>query len=296
MKQKARKLINVIGVIFLMVLVGLLVYSFLRKGIYRDDLGINLLVVGDTNSSLVVLRPKEGYASWVDLPTDLKIQIVDSDASFPINSVWKFSLGEKNAFRTTERSIGEAMGVAIPRMVKVGNVANIENTLSSLLSFSVHTDLSWRDRWAIRQYLADMVTSKRLLTLDIPLQAYTAETEPDGKVFKEFSSVMNAWTKDKFVFDSILGENCELIVNNLSGVNGAATALARQSETAGVRVIAVKNDETDDPGIGKGCLFAGDLSYPYTVGFLEQYLGCREISNPNSDLVKTKGEIKVWIR
>ncbi len=292
MKENRLKNIGtVLGVVFLLLFLGVMVSSLLRKGIWSDQMGINLLVVGDDSVGLLILRPKEGMGSWVALPSDLKIKISGSQATYPINSIWKFGVGEKRGFQITEKSIGESMGVVIPKMVRVDGDASIEGALGMLLSFTAKTDLSLLDRLAVRKYLSEIVVSKRLLELTIPDQVYEEVVEPDGKVFFEFSQVMTAWSKDKFLFDSVLAENIELIVNNLSGQSGAGLILARMAETAGIRVVEVKNDK-EDAVDSRGCVFKtfgdGDTA---TVELLVNHFNCKKLDVKGEE----RGEIKAWL-
>lgn len=288
--SKVRTFVNIFGVLFLVVIIASLALTLLRKGIWNEEMGLNLLVIGDDSAGVLVLRPKEGLGSWVSLPNELKIKISGSQANYPINSVWKFGLGEKRAYEISERSIGEAMGVILPRMIKVGGEASVETVLGNMLSIPVKTDLSLLDRLAMRKYLSAIVTSKRLLELTIPGQVYEEVEEPDGKIFLEFSQVMTAWSKDKFLFDAVLAESVELIVNNLSGLGGAGLIMSRQAETAGMRVVEVKND-IEDVISGTGCVFESSDSSPRSSELLENHFGCKEIEREGEE----GGELKLWL-
>lgn len=290
MKDSVRKTANVLGILFLLVVVVSIVVSLLKQGIWNETLGMNLLVVGDDSVGLLIMRPGEKLGSWLEMPKDLKINISGSQASYPINSVWRFGLGEKRPYTIAEKSIGESMGVIIPRMIKVEGSAGVEGVLGSLVRLSAKTDLAFLDRLSLRKYLTEVVNSKRLLELTIPDQVFEEVTEPDGKVFKEFTKVMSAWSKDKFLFEPVLAEEAELTINNLSGVAGVGLLLARMAETAGIRVTEVKNDESDRVN-GKGCVFESVSGVERTVELLKNHFGCHEATGVGND----GGEMKLWL-
>jgi len=289
--NKTRAFLNIFGMVFLILISISLLLSLLKRGIWNENLGINLLVVGDDSVGVLVLRPKEGLGSWMILPTDLKVRISGSQAKYPINSLWKFAVGEKRPFQLSEKSLAEAMGVIIPRVIKVVGAASVESVLGASLSVSTKTDLSILDRFAIRKYLSEIMTSKRMLEINIPSQVYEKVEDPDGKIFLEFTSVMYAWSKDKFLFDTVLMESPDMIVNNLSGLSGAGIAMSRQAETAGIRVIEVKND-SEDVVLGRGCVFVspptGKVS---TIELLTNHFGCKKVDGKGD----SGGELRVWL-
>ena len=151
------------GALFLFVFVLMTWWSVVRSGIWDETLGINLLVLGDTTVGLLVLRPAQGSSSWISLPADLKVKISGSQASYPMLSLWKFGMGEKRPYEISRKSVGEAMGVVIPRMIKVSGEASFEDVLGELLSWRVKTDLNMLDRLALRKYLSEAVSARRLL-------------------------------------------------------------------------------------------------------------------------------------
>jgi hypothetical protein len=233
----------------------------------------------------------------VDLPDDLMIKISGSSAHYPITSLWRFGVGEKRPYEIVEKSIGESLGVILPRAIKVDGEASIEGFLGRLLTLGAKTDLGWPDRLAIRGYLTEMVMAKKTMELTIPGQAFDPIIEPDGKKFREFSVAITAWTKDKFLYDAILGENVDVVINNLSGVEGKGWLFSGQIETAGMRVVEVKNDKTDSV-TGKGCVFyAGDQDDRRSVILLENHFGCKKISTKDAEKTKEKGggELRIWL-
>jgi len=287
---KTGKLMNILGVLFLTLIVSAIVHGYMKEGVWSEELGLNLLVVGDDSIGVLVLRPEERTASWISLPSDMKIRVTNSPASYPITSLWRFGVSEKKPYEIVEKSIGESMGVVIPRAVKMGGKASVEDLLGKLLSITLRTDLSILDRLALRGFLSETVTGKRLLELTVPGQAFESVEEPDGKVFKTFSLAVNAWSKDKFLIDRILSENVDLSINNMSGVNGYGLLMARQAETAGIRVVEIKNDPGDMLD-GKGCFYAIDEDMEWTERWLRNHFKCKKMENE-----KGRGEARMWLQ
>ncbi len=264
---------QILGVIFLLALISLVTFDILRRGIFSGKTGLNVVVVGDKTVGLLLLRPDEDIVDWLELPENLKVKIYNSMANYPAVSLWKYGLAEKKPFEIVEKSLGLAMWVAIARTVKIDGEASIENVLANLHKFSLKTDLSFRDRWTIRQFLAETVTAKKMLELTIPKNAFDSVVEPDGKEFLVFNSVANLWIKNKFVLEPVLNENVDVAVNNITGQAGLGVAISRQLESAGLRVIEVKADPGDNIA-GTGCLFMVRGSYPISEKFLIDQLGC----------------------
>ena len=288
---EAGKLMNILGVLFLVVIVSAILRGYMKEGVWSEQLGLNLLVVGDDSIGVLILRPKERTASWISLPSDMKIRVTNSPASYPITSLWRFGVSEKKPYEIVEKSIGESIGVVIPRVVKMSGKASVEDLLGKLLSITLRTDLSLLDRLALRGFLSETVAGKRLLELTVPSQAFDSVEEPDGKVFKVFSLAVNAWSKDKFLIDSILSENVDLSINNMSGVNGFGLLMARQAETAGIRVVEIKNDP-GDMVVGKGCFFVIDEGLKWTEKWLQDHFKCKKIESE-----KGRGEeVKMWLQ
>lgn len=287
-----KKIVNWVGMLFLVVLIGLLVFDGLRKGIFSNTLGMDVAVVGNNSVALMLLRPEEGLITWVDLPDNMKINIFNSTASYPIVSLWKYSTGEKNSFDLFEKSLGTTLGVTLPRTIKVDGEANIETVLGNLHKLSLKTDLSLRDKWTIRSFVADVVKSKKMIEETIPKKAFDEVTEPDGKIFLKINSVASLWVNNKFVMEPILSESAEVTVNNMTGISGYGTEVANQIESAGLRVVEVKADKTEAVS-GSGCIFSISDGLPQTEKYLVDYLSCHKLSNTKQG--SGKGT-RIWLK
>ncbi len=286
-----RVLVN-LGVGFFIVLFSLLILSFTRRGLYSKDLGLNLVVVGDDGIGIALVRPKEGYLVWIKLPLAMQIKVDSSNAIFAVSSFWKYAEKERNSLDLVAKSVSGTLGVILPSAIKVEGKAVPENLLRSLHSFSLNTNLTLRDRIMIRKDLVDLVSTRKTLEVDIPKSALTIKKDPDGVEFFEVNSVVNLWTKNRFVFESLLGEDASLSVYNLSGVAGQGVLTARKLESAGARVVLVDSKYDGEVPEGSGCVFRSSSEYVFTDYLLERFMRCKKIFY--KDTVKKEG-IEVWL-
>lgn len=285
------KILLILGGAFLVVLLGLLGYDLVRKGIYTPQMGLNVLVVGDNQVSILLLRPEEDMVGWVKLPKDVRVKVYNSEAKYPLISLWSYGVSVHDPYQITEKSLGQAMEVVVSRTIKLED-ASIENILGKLYSLGLKTNLSIRDRILIRQFLADSVKSKKLLEMAVPSTVFDQVTDPDGAVFSEFNQTMSLWTKNKFVYEPILDENADISINNISGISGMGNSLANQLESTGMHVIEVKAD-MEEKVSGKGCVYSTGRRYPMTELVLQEQLGCRKIDKP--DFIDNDDKLRVWI-
>lgn len=241
---------------------------------------MNVAIFGQDSVGLLMLRPEEEVIGWVKFPADLGVKIFNSEARYPLISLWNYGVLEKNPFEIAEKTLGLSMGVTIARTIKIDKGVSVEEVLANLHRWNLKTDLSLRDRYLIRKLLIEAVASRKVLEMDMPLKIFDQIEEPDGKKTLSFNSVASLWTKNKFVLESILSENVDLTVNNLSGQSGLGTQVARQLESAGMRVVEVKSDLTGQTP-GKGCYFLIVGKYPFTESLLTNQLNCRKIKIQN---------------
>ncbi len=294
MRGSIKKVAQYLGWLFIVVLVGVLVFDFVKKGIFDNRTGINLLVVGDENMGILVIRPDSNLINWIPLPTDLKVKIYNTEANYPINSLWDFGVGERKPFVITEKSIGSMLGIIIPRAIKIDHVASVDNLLGKFLSLGLKTDLTIRDRWMIRKIISDAAISKKIFELEIPGSAFDKVTEADGKEFLVVNKIIDVWSKDKFYHDDILEEGSEISINNVSDVPGSGLQLSSQLDSSGFRVIDVVNDKNDDVKI-KGCHFVAPDKFPLSKKYLVDQVGCFPL--PKNE-PKEVGDnlIKIWLK
>ena len=288
------KILLILGSAFLIVLLGLLVYDVTRRGVYSSKMGLNMVIVGEESVSVLLVRPEEGMVGWINMPKNIRIKVFNSEAHYPLVSVWSYGVSEKKPYENMEKSLGQAMGVVISRTIKIDDVSTIENVLGKMFSVGLKTDLSIRDRVLIRQFMADAVKSKKVLEMTVPGSVFDSVTDPDGKEFKEFNQTMSLWTKNKFVIEPILDENADVSINNVSGIPGLGSILANQLESAGMHVIELKAD-AEESVEGRGCIYSTDRRYEMTEKVLREQVGCTKIAQP--EFVVDKDEkMRIWIK
>jgi hypothetical protein len=287
------KMLLILGGAFLLALLCLLLFDLTRRGVYRLSMGINVVVVGESDMSILLLRPDEEMLGWVRLPKGTRVKVFNSEAHYPLESLWSYGVSEKRPYETVEKSLGQAMGVVISRTIKLADSSSIENVLGDLFSFSLKTNLSIRDRVMIRSFLADAVNSKKVLELTIPESVFDSVVDPDGRSFLEFNQTMTLWTKNKFVLEPILEENADISINNVSGVIGAGSVLSAQLESAGMHVVEVKAD-TEEKVTGKDCVYSSDKHFEMTELVLREQIGCSKITTPS--FVEGDERLRLWIK
>lgn len=290
-KEKA---LLILGTVFLVVLFGLLLFDLARRGIFDGKMGINIAIVGDNSVSVLLLRPEDQMVGWVSIPQDVRVKVFNSDANYPIGSLWKYGVSENNPYGITEKSLGEAMGVIISRTIKINGDPKIEDVLGKLFSVSLKTDLSLRDRFTVRQFLSGTVNSTKVLELTLPNAVFNIITDPDGKNFLEFNGAMSLWTKNKFVIEAVLNESADISINNMTGISGFGNLLANQLESAGAHVVEVKAN-TDERVDGKGCIYYTRKQYGMTEAILRDQVGCKKLSVKPS-FVEDDDTLKIWLK
>ena len=290
--ESKKKKLEYLAAGFLVVLFCLLILSFSRKGIYSNQLGINMVVVSDNGIALALVRPKENYLVWIKLPLAMRIKVDNGDAVFPVYTFWKYAEKERGPLDLVSRSISSTLGVILPSAIIINGSLTPENLLGSLHSLGLNTNLTIRDRIMLRKDLVSLVSTRKTLEVDIPKAALVKKTDPDGVEFLEVNSIVNLWTKNRFVFEALLGENSDLSIYNLSGVSGKGTLLSRQMESAGARVLVVDSKYDGEMVAGKGCLYRTSSEYFFTEYLLEKFMKCKDISSKNS---KVGEGIEVWL-
>lgn len=275
----------------MLVLMILLIIGFAKRGIYSFKMGINAVIVGDTGVSLILIRPQEAVMTWINLPENLSVEIINSSAVYPLSSLWKYGVLEGDAMKIVGESLSATMGVLLPRVIKIAGDSTPENLLGNFNKLYLLTNFSIRDRILFRKDLISMVSSKKYLEIEIPKSAMDSKIDPDGKEFLDTNNVINLWTKNKFVFDVLLGENSNVKIYNLSNKNGAGLLFSRQLESAGLRVVEVSSDPKNAIS-GKGCLYKANKMHFFTDFLMKNYANCRNITTKKDT---TEEGITVWL-
>lgn len=257
-----------IGLIFVAAIFGLI-----KKNIYNDKVGINILMVSSKGIGIVGVRNGSGYLNILDLPDDLKIPVLPSRSEFSVETLRKSGIKDKNKEQIMKQSIGEAFGVAITGTIFTNKEISISGILDSLTSLGLESNLSLIDRFRLRSDLTNLVKKGTSFELSLPKAVTDEDEEPDGKVFRKLNTAIFSWSKNQWGQDEIMSETPEIAIVNGSKTQGRARTVAHQVETAGGRVIEVSASESQI----NGCLISGDkVKHPITYSFLLLAFGCQE--------------------
>lgn len=285
-----RRVVVYLGLAFVVALIVLLIVDAGRKGVFDEELGMNVAVVGERGVSLLLLRPQEDMVGWVEVPEDVRVKIYNSTASYPVGSLWEYGLSVKDGYRVIQRSLGRSMGVILAKTIKLEKGQQIEDVLREILYPGLKTNLGIKDRFLLRKYLSGAVASKKMLEYSLPETVFQRVEEADGKVVRDFNSTVDLWVKNKFVLDAILSESVEMSVVNTAETTGLGIALSRQLESAGVRVTEVVGEKV--AGLTEGCHYAGGEKKMVTVKLLEEQLGCTAVG---INRPKNEKEIRLYV-
>lgn len=285
-----------VGWFFLLVFGLILLFDFSKKGVYDGDLGINLVVVGESRVGVLVIRPREELYSWIVLPEDIKVKVFNLSAEYPLRSLWKFGLGEKNQYEVMEKTLGMEMGLFLSKTVKLEGELELEKLPTALVSLKTKTDLSLKDRWLLRNSINEILGSKQVIEQSFPLSAFDEVIEPDGVSYRKFNRIANVWIKDKFYVDEIFHLGMGVEVNNMSEVAGLASVMATQLDSAGFRVLSVGNEVNEKISNG-GCFYIlkdrNDLIHKY----MKTQVGCMDLGESLSYLNDSSlVGLKIWIK
>lgn len=245
--------------------------GIIRKSIYDSKLGVNILMITKEGMGIVGIRASESLVNFLILPNNLIIESPRGD--FLVEALWKIGLSGPDSLKATRLGVGRTLGVALGGVIKSNSGLSLYDLLSSLVSFSSHSNLSLIDRIKLYSDISDLLKKGMRLELNFPQSVVDLHEEPDGKKILRANQAVYTWTKNHFSSDEILSETAEVSVVNASGKDGAARLLARQLETAGIRVIEVASSNEKLNGV---CLMISEKNVPRTVLFIEKTFGCKK--------------------
>lgn len=281
------------SLVILTVLIGAL-----RRNIYDTKLGINLLLMGKDGLGIVSIRPDSGIVSLMRLPNNLSIPVGANGGEYQVEAIYKIGLPLGDPNNVARTSVGQAMGVVITGVVKSGVEFSLTGLREALLSFSTKTNLSLIDRYLLLKDVNELLGKKMSLAVTLPKNVLDVVEEPDGKTIYRLNAAIFVWSRNQWVVDEVLSETAEVTVVNATGKEGRARQVARQIESAGVRVIDVLASKKVEKEV---CLIWGDAkSHPKTSEFLVNSFLCKGPGKKNlldyidrdikSDLVVVLGE------
>ena len=118
---KLSKVFNVIGLLFLALVVVMLLVNLLRRNIYDPVLGINILVIAKDGMGVVAVAEGSGLVSVMRLPDNLLIPIDPTGAEYRVEAFYKIGLPIKNELFVSRVSVGQALGVVLAGVVKTNS-------------------------------------------------------------------------------------------------------------------------------------------------------------------------------
>lgn len=269
-----RKLVRVVGIVFLFLVLIMVLVNLLKRNIYDSGLGMNLLVIADDGMGIVAVRSGLELISSTLLPDNLVIPIDFNGAEYQIEAIRKVGLPMENALEISRISVGQALGMVLNGIVKCG--CSIRSDLvggarEALFSWMSQSNLSWFDRYRLFRNISDLLKKKVDLIVSMPQGVVDVHIEPDGKDILKLNTAIFAWSKNQWIFDEILSETAEIVVVNGTGKEGKARLVAKQIEGSGVRVIGLvaTDREVDD------CIIFGTRDkHPKTFDFLASSYLC----------------------
>lgn len=272
---KLARLFHIAGALFLILVVLMVFIGILRRNVYDPKLGINLLLIGKDGMGVISIRPSTGLVSLMRLPDNLSISVDANNAAYLVEAIYKIGLPVSEPNNAARTSVGQALGVVLGGVVK-GNVEfGLPGLREALLSFSVKSNLSLIDRYFLLREVNELLGKKMSLAVTLPKNVMDATEEPDGKTIYKLNTAVFVWSKNQWVVDEVLSETAEVTVVNATGKEGKARQVARQIESAGVRVIDILTSKKEE---GEACLIWGDTKvHPRTAEFLSDSFLCKKV-------------------
>lgn len=274
-----RSRFNLAGIVFLVLLLSMLLVSLFRKNVYDPKLGINLLLMAKDGMGVISIRAESGQVGQMMLPANLSIPIETSGSQYLVEAIYRIGLPVNDPLNSARKSVGQALGIVISGVVKAPVRFGIDGFRQSLVNIAAKSNLSFVDRYLLYKDLNKKLGNRAFLTFSLPRNVIDLVEEPDGKTIGKLNSTVYVWSKNQWVVDEVLSETAEVTVVNASGKEGKARQVARQIESAGVRVIDLLVSKKE---IAPACLILGDIKlHPVTAKFLVTSFSCKPISRLN---------------
>lgn len=271
--------IKFIGVGFILLVMGAFLVDLFKSRRYRDYLGANVLVLSEDSSCIFSIRPKSNVMDYSRLPDALKIALVIGGGSYDMGSLRKVGVTGDASLDGLRKGVGQEIGVILGFVIKLKGGCDPLSLREGLLDFDSRTNISLLDRVSLAGDVNQLVTRGLGFEQVMPKNVFDKSTEPDGKIFLIVNQAMQYWNKNHFVSDEVLSEAAEIAVVNGSGKEGLGREVAKQVETAGIRVVEI--DKTDKTS-GR-CKMRGETrKYPLTFEYLNRYLGCEMVAKDSS--------------
>lgn len=280
MKKKKKKVVAkkkfklsqvlIAGVFLLCIFVGLVVGMY-RKRVFDESLGMGMVVVGDKSVSLLGIRPDEDVLSWVDLPSGLRLRVVDSEAWYPVESLWELGKIEGKAEEVVKESLQQDLGLVMSGVIYLGDKeVSVEGVMGGLIDLGVKSSLNWWDRIVLYKVLTKMTTRGLVWETELPQTVIDRGEDEDGVGWKKLNERVWVWTRDLWPSEKILGLGTTAAVYNSSDISGKARVMGYVLESEGLRVVEVAAREEKI----EGCWYEVEEDLGELKWLLERQLGC----------------------
>jgi len=290
--EKKRRWSRGVGIFFLVLVAIVVSLGFFKKRVYEPKIGVNLVLVSEKQVVLVGIRGGEDRLIWVELPKKLRVKVADSEAVFPVVSLWEFGKIEKRPVEIVSKSLAVSFGVILSGVNKTSGEITMEKFLSSLISLKTKSSLGWWDRYVLYKDVARILSKGSVLEIKLPWTVMNEVVDADGKVWQELNEAVFVWSRDLWPSEVVLGLGLTAGVYNASEVLGKARGVSRQLESVGFRVVevAVASEKIKK----KGCWYDWQEEKKEVLWLLERHLWCKARGG-----ILEKGEAKadvvVWM-
>jgi hypothetical protein len=276
--------------LFLVLIVVAVVWRVFSGRSYDSRLGMNLVIVGDSNVALLGVSGSEESLILVELPSNLQIN------DYSLQSMFELFEIDGEGQEMIKKNLGESLGLWVHQVVKVSDEASVDNLLSRLLSVRGIKGLSWLDRYVLYKDVTTLMSKGIVLETSLPQQATREIEDVDGYRWLKPNEAIFVWSRDLWPKEEVFNLGTKVEVINASSTPGLARVRARQLESVGFRVVKIDSGEIETGNNPCVVEFEGDPERENEV--LKQvaglYLNCKvEVKSRPSDF---DGEMRVFFR
>lgn len=292
------KKLNVLGVIWIVVCIGVLAFSVIGRNYlerkYDGELGINMVMIGESRVAVITLRKESAQSGFVILPGDLMVKDEKNGSAYRVGSLWGLGRLEHKGGEYTMRVLGDALGIKITAYIRVDDDWRLNGVAfgESLADLLIGTNLTLWDRYVLKGDVRAKIAKGELVEVVLPNYLMDNITELDGFSSRVIvAEKMKLYAQKQFAFSQVLAERVTMAIYNSSEVPGMATKMATSMDNTGIKVVLVGKSEEKM----KGCRFKVFRNgIEKTVRLLTKTYGCVEADFQElSD--KGRVDIELWI-
>lgn len=262
-------------IVAIVVLLGSYVAKEYKQRKFDPEAGMNIVIVGEKQIGIMAIRKEEDLSSFVVLPEKLVVDIEDSGSKLRIGSLWGLGKLEGQPGKLVMRNIGRALALGVSGYVKVSSddLLDPAKLTRILLQPNTRTNISWWDRFSLRQNIKAALARGEMNTTKISESIYLAQVDPDGvENYVIDKQKLGMWAQRAWMTPDVLGERVNVAVFNNSDREGKARELAEALEVSGARVIEIAKGGSKTDGC-EYILNRKDLTK--TPIILEKQYGCK---------------------